>query len=119
MPELTVVLLNWNGVHLLPTCLESLRAQTFQDFEIILPDNGSTDGSLELLAEKYPEVQIIRFPRNMGFCLAMNAGMSAAHGEFVFSLNNDTDLDPHCLEEVVAAMRADPKVGIAATKMVY
>jgi GT2 family glycosyltransferase len=119
MPALTVVLLNWNGAHLLPTCLDSLRAQTFQDVEIVVPDNGSTDGSLELLAERYPEVRIIRFPRNMGFCLAMNAGMGAARGEFVFALNNDTELDPHCLEEVVAAMRADPQVAIAATKMVY
>jgi GT2 family glycosyltransferase len=119
MPALTVVLLNWNGAHLLPTCLDSLRAQTFQDFEIILPDNGSTDGSLELLAARYPEVQVVRFPRNLGFCLAMNAGMSAARGEFVFALNNDTELDPRCFEEAVAAMRADPSVGIVATKMVY
>jgi GT2 family glycosyltransferase len=119
MPLVSVVLLNWNGVHLLPTCLESLRAQTLQDFETITPDNGSTDGSLELLAEHYPKVQVIRFPRNIGFCLAMNAGMSAARGEFVFALNNDTELDPRCLEEVVAAMRADPRVGIAATKMIY
>jgi len=119
MPLVSVILLNWNGVHLLPTCLESLRAQTLQDFEIITPDNGSTDGSLELLAARYPEVQVIRFPRNIGFCLAMNAGMSAARGEFVFALNNDTELDPRCLEEVAAAMRADAKVGIAATKMIY
>ncbi len=119
MPVISVVLLNWNGAHLLPTCLDSLRAQTFQDFEIILPDNGSTDSSLELLATQYPEVRVIRFDRNLGFCLAMNAGMREAKGEFVFSLNNDTELDPRCLEEVVKVMRADPRLGIAATKMVY
>ncbi len=119
MPTISVVLLNWNGAHLLPTCLNSLRAQTFQDFEIILPDNGSTDDSLMLLAEHYPEVKVIRFPKNLGFCLAMNAGMQEARGEFIFSLNNDTELDPRCLEELVAAMRAYPEAGIAATKMVY
>ena len=59
MPLVSVVVLNWNGVHLLPTCLDSVRAQTFQDFSIILSDNGSTDGSLELLAEQYPEVKVI------------------------------------------------------------
>ena len=119
MPVISVVLLNWNGAHLLPTCLDSLRAQTFQDFEIIMPDNGSTDASRELVAERYPEVRVIPFPRNLGFCLAMNAGMREAKGEFVFSLNNDTELDPRCLEELVAVMRARPGIGIAATKMVY
>ncbi len=119
MPVVSVVVLNWNGAHLLPTCLDSLRVQTLRDHELIVVDNGSTDGSLELLAERYPEAKVMRFPRNMGFCIAMNAGMRAARGEFVFSLNNDTELDPRCLEETVAAMRADPGLGIAATKMVY
>lgn len=119
MPTVSVVLLNWNGAHLLPTCLDSLRAQTLQDFEIIMPDNGSTDGSQELVRARYPEVAIIQFSANIGFCLAMNAGIRASRGEFVFSLNNDTELDPRCLEEMVAVMRARPEVGICAPKMVY
>jgi len=119
MPTLSVVLLNWNGAHLLPSCLNSIRAQTFQDFEIIMPDNGSTDGSLELVARAYPKVQVIRFPRNMGFCIAMNAGIRASCGEFVFSLNNDTELDSRCLAELVATMRADSRLGVCAPKMVY
>ena len=119
MPILSVVLLNWNGVHLLPTCLDSVRAQTFQDFEIIMPDNGSTDGSLDLIARDYPEVKAIRFPRNMGFCIAMNAGIQATRGEFVLSLNNDTELDPRCFEELVSTMRLNSGVGTCATKMVY
>lgn len=119
MPALSIVLLNWNGAHLLPTCLDSIRGQTFQDFEIIMPDNGSTDGSLELVAERYPEVRVIRFPRNVGFSLAMNAGMRESRGEFVFSLNNDTELDSRCLEELVEAMRAEAQVGMCAPKMVY
>jgi GT2 family glycosyltransferase len=118
-PALSVVLLNWNGAHLLPICLASLRRQTFQDFEIIVPDNGSTDGSLELLARDHPDARVLKFDHNRGFCLAMNDGMRAARGEFIFSLNNDTELDPRCLEEVVAAMRADPRLGICATKMIY
>jgi GT2 family glycosyltransferase len=119
MPIVSVVLLNWNGAHLLPTCLDSLRAQTFRDFEITMPDNGSTDGSLELVARHYPEVKVIRFPRNMGFCIAMNAGMRASQGQFVFALNNDTQLYPDCLEQLVAAMSADPGLGICAPKMLY
>ncbi len=119
MPTASVVLLNWNGAHLLPTCLASLRAQSRPPAEIIMPDNGSTDGSLELVARRYPEVRVIRFPRNMGFCLAMNAGMEASHGEFILSLNNDTELDQHCLHELVSAMRSDPGLGMCAPKMIY
>jgi hypothetical protein len=118
-PLISVVLLNWNGVHLLPTCLASLRCQTLQDFEIIVPDNGSTDGSPEWLAREHPEAQVLKFDHNRGFCLAMNDGLRAACGEFILSLNNDTELDPACLEELVKAMRAHPEVGICATKMVY
>jgi hypothetical protein len=119
MPTVSVVLLNWNGVHLLPTCLASLSRQTFQAFEIIVPDNGSTDGSLEFLAEHYPEVQVIRFSYNTGFCLAVNAGMRASRGEFILSLNNDTELEPSCLAELLAKMRSDPRIGICAPKMLY
>jgi len=119
MPLVSVVVLNWNGAHLLPGCLDSLRAQTTRDFEIIMPDNGSTDGSLELVAARYPEVRVIPFARNVGFSLAMNAGIRASRGEFVLSLNNDTELDPRCLEELVSAMRDDPGLGICAPKMVY
>ena len=118
-PAVSVVVLNWNGAHLLPACLDSVRGQTLDDLEIIMPDNGSTDGSLELVAERYPEVRVIRFPRNMGFCLAVNAGLRASRGEFVALLNNDTELDPRYLEELVSAMRADSGVGICAPKMVY
>jgi GT2 family glycosyltransferase len=119
MPTVSVVVLNWNGVHLLPGCLDSLRAQTFRDFEIIMPDNGSTDGSLELVAARYSEVQVIRFPGNTGFCLAMNAGLRASRGEFLLSLNNDTELEARCLGELVEAMQSDAGLGMAAPKMVY
>ena len=119
MPLVSVVVLNWNGVHLLPTCLDSVRAQTFQDFSIILSDNGSTDGSLELLAEQYPEVKVIPFGANLGFSLSVNAGMSASRGEYIALLNNDTELDRRYLERLVGAMQADDGLGMCAPKMIY
>ena len=119
MPLVSVVVLNWNGVHLLPTCLDSVRAQTFQDFSIILSDNGSTDGSLELLAEQYPEVKVIPFGANLGFSLSVNAGMRASRGEFIALLNNDTELDRRYLERLVGAMQADDGLGMCAPKMIY
>lgn len=119
MPAVSVVVLNWNGAHLLPVCLDSVRAQTFRDFEVIMPDNGSTDGSVELVAERYPEVRVLRFSENLGFCLAVNAGIRASRGEFIALLNNDTELDARYLEELVGALRADPGLGMCAPKMVY
>ncbi len=116
-PQVTVVIPNWNGAVHLPTCLDSLRRQTFRDFEVIVVDNGSTDGSLALLARDYPEVQVLALGENRGFAGACNAGMRAARGEFLVLLNNDTEADPRWLEEVVAAFRRHPEAGLVASKM--
>ena len=77
----SIIIPNWNGVAHLPTCLNSLRAQTFPDFEVLIADNASTDGSLELLARDYPEVRIIPLELNLGFTGACNAGLRARCGE--------------------------------------
>jgi GT2 family glycosyltransferase len=113
----SVVIPNWNGAHHLPTCLESLRRQTYPHIEVILADNGSTDGSLELLARDYAEVQVLALGENRGFAGACNAGMQAAQGAFVVLLNNDTETDPRWLAEVIAAFERHPETGIVASKM--
>ncbi len=119
MPRVSVIVLNWNGAHLLPDCLNSIRRQTFRDFEIIMPDNGSTDGSVELVTERYPEVDVIRFSENFGFSRPVNEGIRRGRGEFIALLNNDTELDSRYLEELVTAIAADPGLGMCAPKMVY
>jgi GT2 family glycosyltransferase len=116
-PLVSIIIPNWNGAHHLPTCLESLRGQTLRDFEVIVADNGSTDGSLELLARDYPEVRVLALGENRGFAGACNAGIRVARGEFVVLLNNDTEADPHWLEEVVAAFERHPEAGTVASKM--
>ena len=116
-PLASVIIPNWNGAAHLPTCLDSLRCQTLRDFEVIVADNGSTDGSLELLARDYPEVRVLALGENRGFAGACNAGMWAAQGEFVVLLNNDTAADPRWLEEVVAAFQRHPEAGLIAAKM--
>lgn len=116
-PLVSVIIPNWNGAVHLPTCLESLRRQTWRDFEVIVVDNGSQDDSLELLARDYPEVRVLALGENRGFAGACNAGIRAARGEFVVLLNNDTEADPRWLEEVVAAFRRHPEAGMVASKM--
>ena len=116
-PLVSIVIPNWNGAHHLPTCLDSLRAQTHPHVEVIVADNGSTDDSLELLARDYPEVRVLAMSENLGFTGACNAGMQAAQGEFVVLLNNDTEADPHWVEEIVAAFERHPEAGLVASKM--
>ena len=116
-PVVSVVVPNWNGAHHLPTCLDSLRRQTFRPFEVIVVDNGSTDQSLELLAREYGEVQVLALSENRGFTGACNAGIRQAQGEFIALLNNDTEVDPRWLTEVAAAFHRHPQAGLVASKM--
>jgi GT2 family glycosyltransferase len=118
-PSCSVIVLNWNGRQFLGPCLESLRRQTFQDFEIILVDNASTDGSAEWVAQHYPEVRLLVNERNLGFTGGNNVGFAAARGELVVLLNNDTEAEPHFLEALVQVARSDPKVGMVAAVLVF
>jgi GT2 family glycosyltransferase len=114
---ISVIIPNWNGAHLLPTCLDSLRRQTCADREIIVVDNASTDGSRELLARDYGDVCLVALPRNRGFTGACNAGIRVSQGEFVALLNSDTEADENWLAEVVAAFERHPEAGLVASKM--
>ena len=116
-PLVSVIIPNWNGAHHLPTCLESLRRQTYPRVEVIVADNGSTDGSLELLARDYAWVRVLPLGENCGFTGACNSGMQAAQGEFIVLLNNDTEADPRWLAEVVAAFERHPEAGLVASRM--
>jgi GT2 family glycosyltransferase len=113
----SVIIVNWNGAAHLPTCLNALRAQTYRHFEVIVADNASRDESLALLARDYPEVKVVALPENHGFTGGNNAGIRAAHGEFIVLLNNDTEVDPHWLEEILAAFERHPEAGMVASKM--
>ncbi|MFN8636263.1 MAG: glycosyltransferase family 2 protein [Chloroflexota bacterium] len=117
MPEIAVVVVNWNGAHLLRTCLGSLRRQTFADFETILVDNGSTDDSLRLVADEFPEVRVVALNENLGLGGGTNAGIAATDAPVVATLNNDTEADPRWLAELHAALQAHPEAGSAASKL--
>jgi GT2 family glycosyltransferase len=113
----SVIILNWNGKRYLQECLDSLAAQTFRDFETILVDNGSTDGSAEYVQERYPWVRLVTLPENTGFAEGNNRGLAEAGGEFIVVLNNDTRVEPEFLAELVAPALADSRFGMVAAKM--
>ena len=114
--RISVIIPNWNGAHHLPTCLDSLAAQTFAEHEVIVVDNASQDESLDVLA-RYPSVRVLALDENRGFTGACNAGFRAAVGEIQALLNNDTEVDPDWLTHVAAAFAAHPEVGLVASKM--
>jgi len=102
-PGIDIVIPNWNGKNFLAACLDSLSRQTYRLFDVIMVDNGSTDGSVELVRQNYGFVRLITFPENRGFSAAANEGIGAGVRELVFLLNNDTELASDCLEKLVAA----------------
>jgi GT2 family glycosyltransferase len=118
-PLVSVVIVNWNGKHHLPDCLGSVRRQTFRDFEVILVDNGSTDGSAAWVWEEHPEVRLVALPDNRGFCGGNNAGIRVAQGEYIALLNNDTEVEPDWLGALVRQMQADPSLAACDSKILY
>jgi GT2 family glycosyltransferase len=112
-----LIIPNYNGTAWLPACLESLRRQTRRDFETTVVDDGSTDGSLALLASQYPECRVLALSRNRGLAAAVNAGLRATHQDVVVLLNNDTEADPHWLEQLVGALERFPQFAFAASKL--
>lgn len=119
MKRVSVIIPNWNGKDLLGPCLESLYQQEFKDFEVILVDNGSKDGSVSLVEENFPQVRVIPLEENRGFSAAVNAGIVACESPYIALLNNDTEVHPLCLKELLGALEADPKAGSAACKILF
>jgi GT2 family glycosyltransferase len=119
VPEVSVIVVNWNGKHLLHGCFSSLRCQTFRDFEVILVDNGSSDGSVPWVAAHYPEVRIVALETNQGFCGGNNAGIRAARGTYVALLNNDTEVETDWLSELVRHVQGDETIGACDSKILY
>jgi GT2 family glycosyltransferase len=100
-PRVSVVCVTWNSQKHLERCLVALHGQTYQDFEIILVDNNSHDGSPEHVAKHFPRVHLIRNQANVGFCRATNQGIRASRGEFILVLNPDVFPESTFLEELV------------------
>ena len=117
-PLFSVIVLNWNGRHLLEECLSSIGSQTFRDFETIVVDNGSTDGSVDWVKERWAEsVSTVALPSNLGFAGGNNAGIRLARGRYVILLNNDTAVEPGWLAALAEAVRRHPHAGMFTPKI--
>ena len=116
-PQVCVVIPNWNTLEHLPACLDALAAQTFTDFETIVVDNGSVDGSLAYLRGR-DDVRLVERGSNDGFSAACNAGIAASSSAYVVLLNNDTRAAPDWLERLVGAMDAEPDFAWGSSRLV-
>ena len=113
----SVVIPNWNGKGYLEPCLDSLRKQSFRNFEIIVVDNGSKDESIRLIETKYPEVRLIKLKTNEGFCRAVNRGIHISKAPYVLLLNNDTYAEKDFVKEMFLGIRKKKKCFSCQAKM--
>ncbi|MCZ6794737.1 MAG: glycosyltransferase family 2 protein [Planctomycetota bacterium] len=116
-PTVSAVIVSWNSLRYLPRCLESLREQELPPREIILVDNGSTDGTREWVRRHHPGVRLIANDSNRGFCVANNQGIQVAAGDHVLLLNTDVVLERGFLAVLAAALETDPGLGWASGKL--
>lgn len=116
--DLSVVILTWNAKRLLRRCLESVFIETQGlDFEAIVVDNASTDGTAEMLTREFPQVLLIRNPENAGFSRGNNVGINRSMGRYVLILNVDTVISDNALDKMVAFMDRTPLAGAAGCKL--
>src|SRR5512136_590783 len=107
-PAISVIVLNWNGERYLERCLGAVAAQTYQDYELLVLDNASTDGSVDDLARRWPGIRLEKFSQNLGFAAGNNRGARLARGRWIALLNNDAFPDPEWLAQLARAAQAHP-----------
>lgn len=117
MSEVTVIIPNYNGDAYIENCLQSLKKQTFRDFEILIIDNASEDHSADYIAAHYPEIPLIRLSQNFGFSRAVNEGIKRTKTPYLILLNNDTVCDPQFVEALYQAIARDKKIFSVSSKM--
>ncbi len=118
MPDLAIVIVNWNTRQLLAECLNSLYAHPPAcPFEVWVVDNASTDGSVDMVRQAFPEVHLVANAENLGFARANNQGIAASTGEYVLLLNSDTVTPPGALAALVGFLEEHPEAGAAGPRL--
>jgi len=122
MSQVTIIVLNWNGLADTLECLESLAQLHYPTYEVVVVDNGSTDESVEIIRAGFPQVTLIENDENLGFAEGNNVGLRHAlecGADYVLLLNNDTVVDPSFLTELIAVAEADQEIGITSPLIFY
>ena len=115
--KLSIVVVSWRSRDFLPRCLDSLRAHA-HGAEVVVVENGSGDGTPELLARSYPEVRALCLPDNLGFAAGCNRGMAASRGEAILLLNPDAEATAGSVDALVAALSDDPQAAVVGGLLV-
>ncbi|MBN1868805.1 glycosyltransferase family 2 protein [Candidatus Sumerlaeota bacterium] len=113
-PLVSIGIVCWNDRRFLPKCLGGVFSQTYRALEVILIDNGSTDGSVEEAERAFPQLRIVRNSENLGFTRAQNKGIRLSTGKYYVPLNSDVTLEPEFVSEAVAALEKRPDFGYAS-----
>ncbi len=114
----SVIIVNWNGRHLIDRCLNSLYDQTYKGYEIIVVDNGSEDGSPSFITEKHPSVKLIGLSENRGFTGGNIEGYRQARGDYIALVNNDAVLSERWLELMIESISSDDRIGLCSSKII-
>lgn len=117
MPTVSVVIVSWNGEKFLEPCLSAVSAQTLKGYEVIVVDNGSTDGSVESVRSHFAGVRLIENKRNLGYAGGANVGFRSATGEVLALLNQDTIPHPDWVAELLAVLSGNEEIGIVGSKI--
>lgn len=116
---LSVILITWNGRKLLSNCLKSMSfLLQREDVEVIVVDNGSEDGTIHFLHDKYPDITAISLDKNRGVAYARNRALERANGEYLWILDNDTELSEPVARGMMQFMKDNPGVGLAGCRLV-
>jgi GT2 family glycosyltransferase len=115
-PLVSVIIVNFNGLHHLVRCLPTVRQQTYSNFEVMIVDNASTDGSAEHVKAHFPDMRLVETGSNLGYAGGNNVGFEAANGDYFAVLNPDTTVDARWLEELVTVLETHP-AGLATSKV--
>lgn len=113
----SIIIPNHNGRDFLNTCLSSLMKSTYTNFEVVVVDNGSSDGSIALVKNRFPTVVLVEKNQNLGYSGALNEGAKHAKGEYLLFLDNDTRVEPEWLAELVKTMENHPSIGISTSRI--
>jgi GT2 family glycosyltransferase len=120
LPDLSVIVVNWNTKELLQACLESVRVHISGiAYELIVVDNGSTDGSVDMLREQFPEVRLIANTENLGFAAANNQAIRVAKGRAVLLLNSDTELIENSFRILYDFLFSRDEIGAVGGRLIY